>query len=718
MATSGSFDTSGYKGRYLHFAWNRTGYSIDANTSTISWSLTGAGTGSSEWYMSGAFYVKIDGNVVYSSSSRIQLYNGTTVASGSITLPHNSDGTKSFSAYAEAGVYTYAVNCSGSGSFTIDTIPRATTPTIGAVTLESATTINCPRASSSFTHKLTYTFGYASGTIATNVGTSCSWTPLIALAHQIPSSVSGTGYITCQTYNGDSLIGTKTISFTASVPSSVVPTCSLTNSVYNPKFGVAVKGISSLDYAATASGIYSSTIKSYLVSFAGQTVSGASGRTGIVTRTGTLTPVLTVTDTRGRTATANGTDIVCYDYSDPSISGVSYKRGTYSNNSWSTDASSGADLKVSFYVSIASVNNLNTVSGTVTCTGETDKTYSGTGSHTLYFKTIGTDETREVSISATDGVGTTTSYGFTVTTVKVPLNINFGGLTGGKDGICIGGIATEPEVFDCKWPIKMQNKSIYDVMYPVGSVYMSKNPTSPETLFGGTWQEIKDRFLLGVGSTYGANTTGGEAEHTLTNSELPRVPPRMVLHSEGGSDYSGSGADVSFEFSNSLKGYTGRGMYMGDGKAHNNMPPYQTVYMWVRLTLSDGTIPTDNGNVAPEDLGVDYIVDSGTNGIWTYEKMASGAVKCWGKRSKTGTFTTSWGSGLYYNGGVVDYESYPFLINDAIVNVNVESSSSLIIMSNGARSSSRTYGVQLCRGTAATTETSYTLNWSVQGKWK
>ena len=123
MATSGSFITSKYNSKkWLEFAWERTGYSIADNTSTIKWTLTGRG--SSGYHTSGNFKVVIDGSTVYESSTRINLYPGTVVASGTKTIKHNSDGSKSFSASAQAGIYYVAVNCSGSGSWTLNSIPR------------------------------------------------------------------------------------------------------------------------------------------------------------------------------------------------------------------------------------------------------------------------------------------------------------------------------------------------------------------------------------------------------------------------------------------------------------------------------------------------------------------------------------------------------------------------------------------------------------------
>lgn len=125
MASSGSFNTTGYQGRYLTFSWSVSSQSVANNTTTIAWTLKGAGTASSSWYRSGNFKVVINGSTVYSSSTRIQLYDGTLVASGNFTMTHDTAGNKTFSASAEAGIYTVAVNCSGSGSFTLPQIARA-----------------------------------------------------------------------------------------------------------------------------------------------------------------------------------------------------------------------------------------------------------------------------------------------------------------------------------------------------------------------------------------------------------------------------------------------------------------------------------------------------------------------------------------------------------------------------------------------------------------
>lgn len=130
-------------------------------------------------------------------------------------------------------------------------------------------------------------------------------------------------------------------------------------------------------------------------------------------------------------------------------------------------------------------------------------------------------------------------------------------------------------------------------VYPVGSIYMSVNNTSPATLFGGTWEQLQDRFLLGAGTIYTAGNTGGEATHTLTTNEMPshfhNTAVKDFLNQTGGSNSPAYftvlnnssvsynyGSGVSNSFDNALAENT------GGGQAHNNLPPYLVVNIWKR----------------------------------------------------------------------------------------------------------------------------------------
>lgn len=121
MALSGSVTTSKYDGRYLRLEWTAT-QSVANNTSTIKWTLSAVG-GNVKWYNTGPVTVVIDGTTVYNYTGRTSMYTGT-VKTGTITLSHNSSGSKSFSISVRAAIYSSSVNCTGSGSFTLDKIAR------------------------------------------------------------------------------------------------------------------------------------------------------------------------------------------------------------------------------------------------------------------------------------------------------------------------------------------------------------------------------------------------------------------------------------------------------------------------------------------------------------------------------------------------------------------------------------------------------------------
>lgn len=124
---------------------------------------------------------------------------------------------------------------------------------------------------------------------------------------------------------------------------------------------------------------------------------------------------------------------------------------------------------------------------------------------------------------------------------------------------------------------------ILGLVYPVGSIYMSINNVSPVTLFGGKWVQIEGKFLLGASTTYEANTTGGEATHTLTANEMPSHQHSIWYPNEGGEQ----SAALGYPEAGSKKTWyaeASKTAAAGGGAAHNNMPPYLVVYMWRRLS--------------------------------------------------------------------------------------------------------------------------------------
>ena len=123
--------------------------------------------------------------------------------------------------------------------------------------------------------------------------------------------------------------------------------------------------------------------------------------------------------------------------------------------------------------------------------------------------------------------------------------------------------------------------AMLDKAYPVGSIYMSVNSTNPHSLFGGTWVQIKDRFLLAAGTTYKAGATGGEATHTLTVDEIPNHQHVLWYPNEGGEQSAAIGYPEAGS-KNTWYAEASKTGGAGGGAAHNNMPPYLSVYVWKR----------------------------------------------------------------------------------------------------------------------------------------
>lgn len=123
-------------------------------------------------------------------------------------------------------------------------------------------------------------------------------------------------------------------------------------------------------------------------------------------------------------------------------------------------------------------------------------------------------------------------------------------------------------------------------LHPVGSIFISTENTSPASMFGGEWEQIGGRFLLGADSTYEAGSTGGEAKHTLTINEMSSHAHRAFSSPGSGTGtffppWSGKwGGTVS---ENPEEGYGALTERVGGSQPHNNMPPYLSVYMWKRV---------------------------------------------------------------------------------------------------------------------------------------
>ena len=334
MATDAIIKTNVKYGSYFWVQWSVREQDTARNKTVILWSC---GLHPEEQYYTNAIRmsaVVINGRTVYSGGtySDITDYREETFASGTMEIDHESDGSKTFTVSAFSGwLYGNGDYNAPAQSFELPTIPRATVPSMGAATIGEEVTISLPRASGTFTHTLTYSFGSASGTIGSALGTSAVWRLPESLAAQIPNDPGGTGTLTCVTYSGSTLIGSKTIAFTASVPGSMKPaltpgwaTVTYDNSGTKASAIRAwVQGYSKARAEFDDSRItckQGASVRGYSITYLGKTVSESPYRTE--TMGGTAATVrCTVTDSRGLSAYEDF-EIAIHPYAPPALTGA------------------------------------------------------------------------------------------------------------------------------------------------------------------------------------------------------------------------------------------------------------------------------------------------------------------------------------------------------------------------------------------------------------
>lgn len=353
------------------------------NSSLVTWKLVLTPTGNGwDWSYNSTipvtYSVVVDGRAY---NGNIMMYDGAStvqVASGSQTIKHSDDGSRSisysFSITSIAENYLPgAANASGSMALTV--IARASQPSL--ITYPNHTqnvgyfgdtiSIHMNRNSSAFTHKVRYAFGSLSGTCidaetgaaATAVTTGFKWTIPASFMELLPAASVGSGTIYVDTYNGSTLVGTKYCGFTASVPASVKPTASiqvLDNTGIKDIYGNLVRGLSKLYVKTTGVQAYKSPIKSYLVNANGVRYTAAEIVTGTLTKAGTTTVTATVTDNRGRTSAAASASFTVLDYAVPAVTKLTAVRC----NQDGTPNKRGGYCKVTFSAKITSLNNKNT----------------------------------------------------------------------------------------------------------------------------------------------------------------------------------------------------------------------------------------------------------------------------------------------------------------------------------------------------------------------
>ena len=635
MASSGSFSGSIRDGHYkLRVDWSQS-KNVSANTSTVTcklylvndWSLNISGRSDNT--------CTIDGSAQTFSSPAISSTGTHLLGTVSRAVNHASDGSKSLAISAVFQIRatlsgTYYGTITASANITLDSIPRASSVSAGNMTMGTAGKINISRASSSFTHTLTYSFGNTSGTIATKTtATSVSWTPSLSLANQIPNATSGTCTITCTTYNGNTNIGSKTCTLSLSVPASVKPTISsLTASRIDgdvpSAWGIYVQTKSKVKLTINgAVGSYGSTIKSYSITGGGYSGSASTLTTGFLNNSGTITFQATVTDSRGRVSAEATVSITVTAYSPPYFNS-SLSQRCLSNGTLDDDGTYIHALVSFGYSTCGGKNTLKTSVQYKQVSAEqwTDAgvTFASNTAFTYGKGQISTETSYDVRYTLEDAFSAI-SVQEIVSTAAVVMDFKSGG-----KGVAVGKVSERDNTFEVaeNWDVKVYGMLLKEyiqqfakTMYPVGSIYMSVSSTNPSTYFGGTWVAWgSGRVPVGINtSDSNFNTvekTGGASSVTLTVSQIPSHThtftgsstttssagghthnigrdtdggsgsSRYTVHKAGTSGAQGTSPTSSAGAHSHTLTPKGKNGNTGGGGSHTNLQPYIVCYMWKR----------------------------------------------------------------------------------------------------------------------------------------
>ena len=382
-----------------------------------------------------------------------------------------SAGNNSFTIYnpsATASPHGYSYNYMQWASvvitITFEDVVSLPTVSSSSTSLGSALTISTNRSNNAATHTLSYRFGNASGLIGSDIGDAVSWTPPLSLASEIPSATSGVCTITCNSFINGKITGSRTCTVTLTVPSTVAPSISSvilqdTNETVAAKIGAFVKSLSTLSVTITAEGIYGSSISSYRTMLDGATYTAASFTAGKkLSAAGDMTLTVSVTDSRGRTATYT-TVFQVLDYAVPSIRQFSVERCNADGSSAQVD---GTKARFSFQGSVSPLNNKNSFSCVVyyklknaeawtQAYAVNAASYTLAVSNQLLSQTYDALSSYDVKIRLADYFQKV-EQAVSIGTKGVILDFLADGT-----GIGIGKVAETPGAIECGWPLKLSS---------------------------------------------------------------------------------------------------------------------------------------------------------------------------------------------------------------------------------------------------------------------
>ena len=594
---------------------NEISYSVENNTSYVEWWV---GIRSNTQYhthngIPETFKVSVNGTQVLDQSFTPNVPAGTLVGvkSGTVTISHDADGSKTISASASfsgsnSGYYA-PITGSCSGTVKLTTIPRASSISIDSPSIECGNTINIngSSASKNFTHKIYATRNGKTSELTTISGTltpTFSYTIPTAWEKDLPNSTSGIATFTLETFSGSTSVGSKSVNATIKVRSGVIPSIgtvsiSDTNSICTG-IGQYVQSQSRLKFSIATSGSQGSTVTSVSTKFEGQTYNSSSFTTGTVQGSGTLSYVITVTDSRGRTASKSGS-VTVSAYSSPSLTNVTARRA---NSSYTVDEASGTYALLHFKVGFTSLTGKNVTSFYIqyrasgasswTKINSWDNNYTLEQDYKAGNLFTSAVSSYEVAFGVKDKF--MSDYSWQIFTVAPTYSlINFG-----KDGRSLtffGQDANQKDTLTVLGDIVAP--MFLNKIFPVGAVYITYDKKNPGTFLGGTWEQFgQGRTLVGEGTgndgstsmSFTSNSTGGEYRHSLSEVEMPAHG-----HEVGIWDSSGPLKTSPWEF------MTIYGSHHSDGQSHNvnsihtngsggniphnNVQPYLVVFFWRRV---------------------------------------------------------------------------------------------------------------------------------------
>ena len=461
------------------------------------------------------------------------------------------------------------------GILTLPTIPRASSVVCPDFNIGSSTVININRANSSFTHTLIYRFGNLSETIVTKTSdVTIGWTAPTSFYDQIPNDKRGIGTITCHTYNGNELIGTSTCNFYAHVvdsnpivSTSIVDTNSKTINLTGNE-NVLIKYMSNAKVSIIATAQNSSTIKSYSIKCDDGKSSTLQEATLNVIESNVFR--CSATDSRGFTTQKVST-----------LSMVEYVKLVFKNYSFERLSQTSSTVKLK-YDGLWFNGNFGTKDNTLSL--KYRSRISGIGEWSEYIQLLPSIENNTFSeeLELDGEFDYQTQYDFELVAEDNLMTVS-------KEQVVIKGVATfeygEHDVqVNGQLYIADEDrnniKEIRDLIYPVGSIYMSVNAVNPSIFLGGTWEIWGNgRVPVGVDTTQEEfNTvekTGGEKAHTLTIAEMPSHAHKYDMKP-------GNGGWTVVSMSDGAPAYQAETHAMGGNSPHNNLQPYITCYMWKR----------------------------------------------------------------------------------------------------------------------------------------